>query len=128
MFSFQKRWGIISHPIFTWDIIINSKDNKEINQIPSPVASSNSAESVSVANTQFKIATFNLFNYLEPPNAYYDFDRIYSAEQWQKKQRWVTEYLREYQPDIIGFQEVFSAESLKELVASQGYGYFEVVD
>jgi len=40
----------------------------------------------------------------------------------------VTEYLREYEPDIIGFQEVFSAESLKALVASQGYGYFEVVD
>jgi len=55
-------------------------------------------------------------------------DRIYSAEQWQKKQSWVTEYLREYQPDIIGFQEVFSAESLRELVASQGYDYFEVVD
>jgi len=36
--------------------------------------------------------------------------------------------LREYQPDIIGFQEVFSTESLKELVTSQGYGYFEVVD
>jgi len=70
----------------------------------------------------------NLFNYLEPPNAYYDFDRIYSAEQWQKKQRWVSEYLREYQPDIIGFQEVFSADSLKALVALQGYDYFEVVD
>lgn len=40
----------------------------------------------------------------------------------------MTEYLREYRPDIIGFQEVFSTESLKELVASQGYGYFEVVD
>jgi len=69
-----------------------------------------------------------LFNYLEPPNAYYDFDRIYSAEQWHKKQRWLTDYLREYQPDIIGFQEVFSSESLKELVTSEGYGYFEVVD
>ena len=69
-----------------------------------------------------------LFNYLEPPNAYYDFDRIYSAEQWQKKQRWLTDYLHEYQPDIIGFQEVFSSESLKELVTSEGYGYFEVVD
>ena len=40
----------------------------------------------------------------------------------------MSEYLREYQPDIIGFQEVFSPESLKELVASQGYAYFEVVD
>ena len=53
---------------------------------------------------------------------------MYSAEQWQKKQDWVTEYLREYQPDIIGFQEVFSAESLKALVALQGYDFFEVVD
>ncbi len=81
-----------------------------------------------VANTQFKIATFNLFNYLEPPNAYYDFERIYSAEQWAKKQKWITEYLREYQPDIIGFQEVFSPVSLKELVATQGYDYFAFVD
>ncbi|MBL7005331.1 MAG: endonuclease/exonuclease/phosphatase family protein, partial [Gammaproteobacteria bacterium] len=83
---------------------------------------------MSIADSQLKIATFNLFNYLEPPNAYYDFDRIYSAEQWQKKQHWVTEYLSGYQPDIIGFQEVFSPDSLKELVISQGYAYFEVVD
>ncbi|WP_413692707.1 hypothetical protein [Psychromonas sp. KJ10-2] len=34
--------------------------------------------------TAFKVATFNLFNYLAPPDAFYDFDRIYSAEQWQK--------------------------------------------
>jgi endonuclease/exonuclease/phosphatase family metal-dependent hydrolase len=81
-----------------------------------------------VENLQLKIATFNLFNYLEPPNAYYEFERIYSAEQWQKKQNWISDYLREYQPDIIGFQEVFSPESLKVLVTLQGYDYFEVVD
>jgi endonuclease/exonuclease/phosphatase family metal-dependent hydrolase len=69
-----------------------------------------------------------LFNYLEPPNAFYDFERIYSAVQWQKKQHWIAEYLRQYQPDIIGFQEVFSTESLKNLVKSQGYNYFSVVD
>lgn len=82
----------------------------------------------SESNTQLKIATFNLFNYLEPPNAYYDFERIYSAEQWHKKQKWISTYLTEYQPDIIGFQEVFSPDSLKELVATQGYAYFAVVD
>jgi len=108
--------------------VINSNNIREISQIHKSVASPDLSESVALANTQLKIATFNLFNYLEPPNAYYDFDRIYSAEQWQKKQCWLTEYLREYQPDIIGFQEVFSAESLKALVTSQGYGYFEVVD
>ena len=108
--------------------IINSKVTKEINQIHQSIAPPNSVVSVPIANSQLKIATFNLFNYLEPPNAYYDFDRIYSAEQWQKKQRWLSDYLGEYQPDIIGFQEVFSSESLKELVISEGYGYFEVVD
>lgn len=36
--------------------------------------------------------------------------------------------MREYQPDIIGFQEVFSTDSLKELVLAQGYPYFAVVD
>lgn len=69
-----------------------------------------------------------MFNYLEPPNAFYEFERIYSAEQWHKKQSWITEYLREHQPDIIGFQEVFSIESLKALVFEQGYEYFSVVD
>ena len=68
-----------------------------------------------------------MFNYLEPPNAFYEFERIYSAKQWQKKQDWIVAYLREYQPDIIGFQEVFSTDSLKELVTAQGYDYFEVV-
>ncbi|GAW96101.1 MULTISPECIES: endonuclease/exonuclease/phosphatase family protein [Colwellia] len=69
-----------------------------------------------------------MFNYLEPPNAYYEFERIYSAEQWHKKQKWIADYLREYQPDIIGFQEVFSTESLKVLLTAQGYNYFAVVD
>jgi predicted extracellular nuclease len=98
---------------------INHIDKKEINHKLPPVT---------VSDTQLKIATFNLFNYLEPPNAFYEFERIYSAEQWQKKQHWISQYLREYQPDIIGFQEVFSSESLKALVAAQGYPYFEVVD
>lgn len=89
---------------------------------------SSATTSIAVTNTQLKIATFNLFNYLEPPNAFYEFERIYSAEQWQKKQCWITEYLSENQPDIIGFQEVFSIESLKTLVSTQGYHYFSTVD
>ncbi len=75
-----------------------------------------------------KIATFNLFNYIEPPFACYDFDRIYDEQQWQKKQKWIRDYLAEHQPDVIGFQEVFSPDSLKSLVAECDYPYFEVVD
>ena len=81
-----------------------------------------------IKNTQLKIATFNLFNYLEPPNAFYEFERIYSAQQWAKKQRWITDYLTENRPDIIGFQEVFSIESLKLLLNGLGYEYFALVD
>ena len=61
-----------------------------------------------IENSQLKVATFNLYNYLAPPDAFYDFQRIYSAEQWAKKQRWLADYLKNQQPDIIGFQEVFS--------------------
>ncbi|WDE08283.1 endonuclease/exonuclease/phosphatase family protein [Thalassomonas viridans] len=74
------------------------------------------------------MASFNLFNYLEPPNAFYEFQRIYSVGQWQKKQKWIADYLTAHQPDLIGFQEVFSPESLKALVAGLGYPYFYVVD
>ncbi len=69
-----------------------------------------------------------MFNYLEPPNAFYEFERIYSAVQWQKKQTWICDYLQEYQPDIIGFQEVFSIDSLKALVQTKGYQFFSVID
>ena len=75
-----------------------------------------------------KLASFNLFNYIEPPLAYYDFENIYSAEQWQKKQAWLAEFLVQHQPDIIGLQEVFSAEALAEQMRAAGYVHFAVVD
>ncbi|MEZ7277578.1 endonuclease/exonuclease/phosphatase family protein [Pseudoalteromonas sp. 68 DY56-GL68] len=81
-----------------------------------------------IKHNQIKVATFNLYNYLAPPNAFYDFQRIYSAQQWAKKQRWLADYLENQQPDIIGFQEVFSIDALKQQVNEQGYPYFAVVD
>jgi endonuclease/exonuclease/phosphatase family metal-dependent hydrolase len=81
-----------------------------------------------IANSILKIATFNLLNYLEPPFACYEFDRILSAEQWQKKQKWISDYLNKFQPDVIGFQEVFSPDALELLVKKSGYDYFCVID
>ncbi|PSU21747.1 endonuclease [Photobacterium kishitanii] len=60
--------------------------------------------------------------------AYYDFQNIYTIEQWHKKQAWITRFLTKNQPDIIGFQEVFSSESLQTLLESAGYSYYAVVD
>ena len=57
--------------------IISQKINKEC-------VESTSVDNITVKNMQLKVATFNLFNYLEPPNAFYEFERIYSAEQWKK--------------------------------------------
>lgn len=78
--------------------------------------------------TSFTLATFNLFNYAEPPNAYYTFSNIYSDAEWQAKQDWITRMLHNSQADIIGFQEVFSPAALESLVSAAGYPYFSVID
>ncbi|MDR9830217.1 endonuclease/exonuclease/phosphatase family protein [Vibrio sp. FNV 38] len=72
----------------------------------------------------FTLATHNLFNYMAPPNAYYQFDNIYTAQEWHKKQRWLSRHLDDLSADMIGFQEVFSAQSLEEQTRSLGYQYF----
>ncbi len=74
------------------------------------------------------IATLNLFNFLAPPAAAYEFDRIYSNEQWQKKCNWLRHCVTSLEADIIGFQEVFSVDALRELMAELGYPHFAVVD
>jgi len=99
-----------------------------INSIHSLSSNDDSASIEQTTKTQIKVATFNLFNYLAPPDAFYDFDRIYSAEQWQKKENWIASYLQTNMPDIIGFQEVFSIDALEALVNKQGYEHFAVVD
>jgi len=77
---------------------------------------------------QIRFATANLFNYLAPPAAYYEFNNIYEAEQWQKKQQWLARKLIELDADVIGFQEVFSADALQQQLKELGYSNFAVVD
>ncbi|NLS13305.1 endonuclease/exonuclease/phosphatase family protein [Vibrio sp. SM6] len=74
------------------------------------------------------IATMNLFNYLAPPNAFYDFINIYDNARWISKNQWITDTLAQLDADIIGFQEVFSIEALRSLTQSAGYAYFATVD
>jgi endonuclease/exonuclease/phosphatase family metal-dependent hydrolase len=75
-----------------------------------------------------KISTFNLFNYLAPPGAYYDFQNIYSYKQWQDKQHWIAQQIVLADSDIIGFQEIFSPKELQQQLVALGYPYFAVVD
>ncbi|MGZ9897345.1 endonuclease/exonuclease/phosphatase family protein [Shewanella gaetbuli] len=77
---------------------------------------------------EYRVATINLFNFMAPPNAFYDFENIYTAKQWQKKCAWITAFLTDNQPDIVGFQEVFSPDELTALTQAAGYPYFAVLD
>ncbi|QYK13606.1 endonuclease/exonuclease/phosphatase family protein [Shewanella rhizosphaerae] len=82
----------------------------------------------SAAAGQIRIASFNLYNFIAPPDAYYDFNNIYTQAQWQQKCDWIRRYLASHDPCVIGFQEVFSIEALQALLAEAGYPYFVTVD
>ena len=77
---------------------------------------------------QIRFATANLFNYLAPPNAFYEFNNIYELNQWHKKQQWLERKLLTLDADVVGFQEIFSAEALEAQLKPLGYSYFAVVD
>ncbi|EKM28755.1 endonuclease/exonuclease/phosphatase [Vibrio harveyi] len=73
-------------------------------------------------------ATANLFNFVAPPGAYYDFENIYSLDDWQDKLTWTKSQLEQLAPDVIGLQEVFSIEKTKAFFTTMGYQYFASVD
>ncbi|WP_250655099.1 endonuclease/exonuclease/phosphatase family protein [Alkalimarinus coralli] len=77
--------------------------------------------------THFKVCTFNLFNYLLPPNAFYESENIYTQPKWEKKERWIGEQLSSLAPDIIGFQEVFSPQALEKLTRQHDLPHFVTV-
>ncbi len=74
--------------------------------------------------SHFTFATINLQNFLAPPEAFYSPDNIYSCEAWLAKKRWLKQQLHRLSADIVGFQEVFSADELHHLVSECGYSHF----
>ncbi|WP_295891921.1 endonuclease/exonuclease/phosphatase family protein [uncultured Vibrio sp.] len=75
-----------------------------------------------------KICTINLFNYVAPPDAFYDFANIYTQDEWALKTQWLTRTIANIDPDVIGFQEVFSIDALKSTLANLGFPHFSTVD
>ncbi len=78
--------------------------------------------------SQITFVTANLLNFVAPPDAYYDFENIYSSEQWQGKLSWTQNQLQKLEPDIIGLQEVFSIEQARLFFLELGYPYFATID
>ncbi len=76
-----------------------------------------------------KLASFNLYNYAEPGNYWYERKErnTFTQAQWQQKKNWVTTQLRNMDADVVGFQEVFSVTDLQQLTRELGYIYFETV-
>ena len=75
-----------------------------------------------------KLGTFNLYQFVEPPYAWYTKKEKFNEEQWLEKTAWIKRQIVKMDCDIIGFQEVFSRDALEVLVKELGFEYFETVD
>lgn len=64
---------------------------------------------------QFRVASFNLLNLVRPGVHYYDLPP-FSVEEHNQKIAWTAHMLEQAQPDIVGFQEVFSSTSLEAAI------------
>lgn len=73
-----------------------------------------------------RLATFNLYQYLEPPFYWYERKpaNTYSVQGWQNKKAWIRAQIGALDADVIGFQEVFSGEDLQALMTELGYPHF----
>ena len=84
--------------------------------------------STSDPSKHITFASANLLNFLAPPNEFYDFENIYSQQEWQGKLSWTQQQVEQLNPDIIGLQEVFSIEHARHFFNKIGYPYFASVD
>lgn len=66
--------------------------------------------------TTFTIATFNVKNLIGPDQEYYRFER-YTPEEYAWKEDWLADQLTRMNPDIVGFQEIFEADPLRQVIA-----------
>ncbi|MCG8404139.1 MAG: endonuclease/exonuclease/phosphatase family protein [Phycisphaerales bacterium] len=69
---------------------------------------------------QISFATFNLFNLQLPGKAMYEGKKPYSKAQYKRKIGWTADVLSRLQPDVIGFQELWSPQCLKDAFQQAG--------
>ena len=65
--------------------------------------------------TRFTIASFNVKNLIGPDQEYYRFQR-YTPEEYAWKADWLSEQIQTLNADIIGFQEIFEENALRDVV------------
>ncbi|WP_369255330.1 endonuclease/exonuclease/phosphatase family protein [Geodermatophilus amargosae] len=67
-----------------------------------------------------KIGTFNVLNLARPGERFYPDERPYSAAEYEEKAAWIANQLRLMDADLVGFQEVFHEEALRDVCARSG--------
>jgi endonuclease/exonuclease/phosphatase family metal-dependent hydrolase len=75
-----------------------------------------------------RIGTFNLYQFVEPPYSWYDKKSTFSKIRWDEKTTWIKDQITKMNCNIIGFQEVFTPDALKNIVKELGFDYFITVD
>ena len=66
--------------------------------------------------TEFTIASFNVKNLIEADHEYYKYES-YTPEEHNWKQSWLADQLLTMNSDITCFQEIFSEQSLRDVIA-----------
>ncbi len=67
-----------------------------------------------------KIGTFNVLNLARPGEPFYPDDKPYSAAEYEKKATWIAGQLGRMDADLVGFQEVFHEEALRDVCDRSG--------
>lgn len=70
-------------------------------------------------HNSFKVATFNLFNFVLPDVNYYG-KRHYDQSTYDKKKYWIVGQLRNMDADVVGFQEIFHEKALQQTLKQSG--------
>jgi len=75
-----------------------------------------------------RVGNFNLFQFCAPPYAWYIKKDRFDEKQWEEKKNWIKKTIEKMNCQIIGFEEIFSQNELKELLEELGFNYFATVD
>jgi predicted extracellular nuclease len=68
----------------------------------------------------FKVGTFNVLNLARPGERFYPDDAAYSNAEFNQKADWIGQQLLRMDADLVGFQEVFHEEALRNVCARSG--------
>lgn len=72
--------------------------------------------------SRFKVGTFNVLNLALPGQVTYPNDRPFSKEEYANKIAWIGGQLRRMDAEVVGFQEVWHLDALKDAVRAGNPG------